>query len=285
MAGWSPRLRRPGPAARNLLGFGSYVTASGLLWLIYSQADQAIAAKVVGPVALGYYGLAFQIISMPTSRLAAGFGQVAYPVFCRMQTEPERIRDWYLRLLAVLGALGLPVFVGLGLVAWDGVALGLGPKWLPAVSSLQLLCLPGYFLFLNCTLYPVFNALNRPDLAARYNAAYALIMPLAFLLLGNTYGLAGICTAWMILYPLIGGTMVALSRPVLGFGVREMACTQASAWASVAVMAVVVMSVQASLPGADRAPRAWPSRSPRVPLLTRSPSGPWPDGRCSRTCV
>ncbi len=254
LSGWVPRLRLPGASGRGLLRFGLNVTGSALLWQAYTQADFAVAAKVAGPRSLGYYGLAFQIISMPSSRIAVSFSQAAYAVFCRLQDRHDQVRDWYLRLVALMGAIALPVYAGMALVADDGVRVVLGEKWAPAVVPLQLLCVPGYALFLMLTLHPVMNALGRSDLPAKYNAVFTLTMPAAFLLLGRRYGLVGICSAWAVCYPVISLALVRLSRPVLGFGPAELARAHVPACASAAVMVAAVLAVQRALPGADRAP-------------------------------
>lgn len=253
LAGWIPRLRLPGPSSRGLFKFGLHATGSTLLWQTYSQADFLIAARVVGPKSLGYYGLAFQIVSMPTTRLAGAFSQVAFTVFCRLQDDRERIQDWYLRLVGLMGAAALPVFAGMALTADDGVAVVLGPKWGPAVTPLRLLCVPGYALFLMCTIQPVLNAFGRADLPAKFNAVYTLVMPASFFLLGRRYGLVGICAAWAVCYPLVSAVLVALSRPVLGFGVWTLVRSQLPALASAGLMSAAVLGVRHALPGAGLA--------------------------------
>ena len=89
--------RWPGPRARTLLVFGLHLSLGSLLWFAYSNADYAIVGKTVGTVALGFYTLAFQLMSLPVQKLTANINQVAYPVFCRLQHDPVRMRAWYLR--------------------------------------------------------------------------------------------------------------------------------------------------------------------------------------------
>ncbi len=69
VAGWRPRLSRPGKESWELLRFGMHLSFSSLLWFIYSNSDFAIVGKLAGGTALGYYALAFQLISLPVQKL------------------------------------------------------------------------------------------------------------------------------------------------------------------------------------------------------------------------
>jgi O-antigen/teichoic acid export membrane protein len=252
-ARWVPRLRWPGSSARELVGFSVHVTISGVAWYVFSQSDFAVVGRIAGPVALGYYSLAFLIISIPVAKLSTTFNQVSFPVFCRLQHDPCKMRQWYLRTTALLGAIGMPLFAGMALVAEDGVVVVLGEKWRPAVFSLRLLSFAGLVMFFNCTLHPLLNALGRPDIPAKYNVTCAVLMPACFALLGSRYGLGGICAVWVVIYPLITGTLVILSRRVTGFGLAEIGRSLSPVCGSVALMAVVVVAAQQSMPDDSRA--------------------------------
>jgi O-antigen/teichoic acid export membrane protein len=221
LAAWWPRLGWPGKGAWDLLRFGSQVSGATLLWFLYSNSDFAILGKLAGPVVLGYYALAFQLISMPVQKITALCNQVAYPVFCRLQGEPERMRDWYLRLTALLGLLGAPVLVGMALVAEDAIPVVLGARWLPAVLPFRLLSLVGMVMIVGASLPPLFNALGRPDINLRYTAACAALLPVSFFLLGKAFGVLGVCLAWLVGYPVIVAVLVWSTRRVTGFGLRE----------------------------------------------------------------
>jgi teichuronic acid exporter len=251
---WTPRLRMPGASVGGLLAFGFHVCGANLLWFLYSQADFVVVGRIAGPVELGYYALAFQIITIPVNKLASNFNLVTYPVFCRLQHRPEQIRNWYLRVTAMLGVLGIPLFVGMSLVARDAIPVALGTKWLPVVLPFQLLSLAGLFLFFNCTLKPVYTALGRPDVITKFNATCVLLLPAGFALAGLRYGLAGVCMVWVVGFPLINYSFMALTRKITGFGPLDLIRSQKPALQAVSIMTVAVVATQWSLSSAGYAP-------------------------------
>ena len=126
---WRPRFLWPGPGGWALLAFGAHVSLGSMLWYTSSNCDFIIVGKLLGTTALGWYALAFQLISMPVQKLTANTNQIVYPVFCRLRHDPARLRDWYLRLTVLLGFLGMPALAGMALTADDAFALVLGERW------------------------------------------------------------------------------------------------------------------------------------------------------------
>ncbi len=175
-AGWRPRLTWPAAGSGELLKFGIHASLASLLWFVYSNSDFAIVGKLAGATALGYYALAFQLISLPVQKLTANTNQIVYPVFCRLRHDPALLRDWYLRLTVLLGFLGMPAMAGMALVAEDGFALVLGPRWQPAVLPFQLLSVVGILMVYGVSLPPLLNALGRPDVNVRYAGTCTLLV-------------------------------------------------------------------------------------------------------------
>ncbi len=244
LAGWRPRLRWPGPRARGLLAFGLHVSLGSLLWFVYSNSDFAIVGKLAGPVALGYYALAFQLISLPVQKLTANVNQVAYPVYCRLQQDPARLRDWYLRLTGLLGFFGLPVLVGMVLVADDAFLVVFGTQWTPAVLPFQLLSGAGLVMLLSASLPPLLNALGRPDLNLKYTALCTLVFPACFVPAGLAYGLIGICVVWVVVYPLMVAGLFTWTKPLTGVGLTRLLRVQAPMLGAGAFMTLVVLAVR-----------------------------------------
>jgi O-antigen/teichoic acid export membrane protein len=216
-ARWRPQLIWPGRKSQDLLRFGIQVSGASLLWFFYSNSDYAILGKLVGPEALGAYALAFQLISLPVQKLTAITNQAVYPVFCRLQDDPAKMRDWYLRLTAVLGLIGIPALAGLALVADDAIPVVLGSRWVPAVLPLRLLSVVGMVMVVSASLPPLFNALGRPDINVRYALACTLLLPPGFAVLGSWLGVVGVCLVWLVGYPLLVGALVFATRGLTGF--------------------------------------------------------------------
>ncbi len=129
-----------------------------MLWYVYSNADFAVVGKLLGQTVLGYYSLAFQLMSLPVQKLTDNVNQVIYPVYCRLQGDRPRLRDSYLRLTVLLSVLGVPVLTGMALVAGDAFIVLLGTKWIEAVRPFQLLCLVGSIMVVMNSFPPLLNA-------------------------------------------------------------------------------------------------------------------------------
>src|SRR6266545_309455 len=252
LAGWRPRLRLPGVRARGLLAFGLSVSLSSLLWFVYSNSDFAIVGKLTGPVALGFYALAFQLISLPVQKLTANVNQVAYPVFCRLQDDRPRLRDWYLRLTVLLGCLGAPALVGMALVAEDAFALILGDKWLPAVLPFQLLSAVGVLMIYGASVPALLSAVGRPDANLKYTFVCVLVYPPCFALAASSHGLLGVCVVWLALYPIMLTALVWRTRQLTAVGPLDLLRAQTPVLAAVGFMAAAVWLAQRCLAGWDQ---------------------------------
>lgn len=242
----------PSRAAAGLARYGIHVSASALLWFIYSNADFAVLGALLGPVFLGYYALAYQLISLPVQKISGIANQVMFPVYCKLQDDPARLRDWFLRLTVLQDFVALPILTGMALVAEDGLPILLGEQWRPAVLPTQLLCPVGALMMVSTALPPLLNAAGRPDINLRYTALCALLFPVSFLAAGwwgeqengSEGGLVGVCAAWLCLYPLVVTGLIFLTRRLTGVTPLALLRSHVPVLIGLCVMAITVLSVQ-----------------------------------------
>jgi O-antigen/teichoic acid export membrane protein len=254
-SGWRPRFAPLSHRVKGLLRFGIHVSLGTFLWYLYSNVDYAFVGNFSGPVILGYYALAFQLTSMPAEKLTANINKIAYPTFCRLQSDRARLDDWFARLLTLVGFIGMPVMVGMALVAEDGVAVVLGDKWLPAVLPLQLLSVAG-LVKVYSAMYPMlWTALGRPDLNFKLSLICAIFFPVCYYVAGLWWGMVGVCLVWMIAYPLVILGMVHGTREVTGASLADLARSQGAIFMGTALMATLVLSFEWCTPDLSRLSR------------------------------
>jgi teichuronic acid exporter len=242
----------PSRAAANLVRYGVHVSGSSLLWFTYSNADFAVLGALLGPLFMGYYALAFQLISLPVQKIVATANQIMFPVYCKLHGDRARLRDWFLRLTVLQDFVALPILAGMALVAEDGLPVLLGNQWRPAVLPLQLLCPVGGLMMMSAALPPLLNAIGRPDVTFRYSAICAAVFPVSFLgagwwgahAHGEGGGLVGVCLAWLCLYPLLVTGLFFLTRSLTGISPIDMLRSHLPILAGLTIMTVSVLAVQ-----------------------------------------
>lgn len=70
-----------------MLRFGGTITANSLIVYLGYKLRKVLLGRILGPEALGLYGRAYQLASMPTDYLNGGIGSVAFSALSRIQEE------------------------------------------------------------------------------------------------------------------------------------------------------------------------------------------------------
>ena len=197
---------------------------------------------------LGIYSFAFQLISLPVQKLTANVNQVAFVAFCRLQDDRPRLRSWYLRLTVLLSVIAVPALTGLALIADDAIPLLLGEKWRGAVLWFQLLSPVGALMVVAATVPPLLLALGRPDLNLRYTAACAILYPPTFYVAALLDGVRGVCIAWLVLYPILAGCLIQLTRPITTVSLLDVIAVHRQILVGDAAMIAAVLAVRLVAP-------------------------------------
>jgi O-antigen/teichoic acid export membrane protein len=138
-SGWRPGRPRLDNEITALLRFGGTVTLNGLVIYAGYNFEKILLGRYWGSDALGMYGRAFQLISLPTSNLNAAIGAVAFAALSRLQDDPERFKTYFLRGYAVALSMTIPATIFCALFADDIVIVVLGPAWTDAAIISRLL--------------------------------------------------------------------------------------------------------------------------------------------------
>lgn len=129
------------PEAKPLLVFGFSTIGAMLSDFAARNLDTLIIGGVLGATSLGFYSMAYQIIRVPDMLIVGPLYLYIFTAVSRTASEgrPEAIQRLALACVRLSASSLMPLFVGLALVADLAVSILLGPKWLGAIPSLQLL--------------------------------------------------------------------------------------------------------------------------------------------------
>lgn len=155
-----------GRPSRRVLGelhsFASGVVSGRLLGSISNNADYLLVGRLLGITALGFYGMAWDLLRFVPDRLYKVAGRVTVPAFCRIQDQPEEMRQAFLNFLGYISRLVVPILVCVAVAAPELLRDIYGNKWLPAALPLRVLSLGLIGVGMRAGMGAVYYAKGRP---------------------------------------------------------------------------------------------------------------------------
>lgn len=249
MARWRPRLRFSREALAPLLGYGSYVTATGLVQAVAWRLDRPVIGHRLSPADLGYLAMAQQVISSPMQVVVQMVRRVTFPVMASVQDDDARLRRGYLLAQHGLMVVMAPVALGLWALAEPVVAVLLGPGW-EVVAVLMGFTTVGMLL----QSVSNFNAsLFAAKGQARFQFRWSLLstaISLLVLFLTVPYGLVALVAARLASSVVLTAVNAAFAIRLIGQPAGELLGVLARPALSALVMAAAVTALRPHLPEA-----------------------------------
>jgi PST family polysaccharide transporter len=227
---WVPGMPHRGTEIGSMVRFGGTATLNSLVVYVAYNIEKVLLGRFWGAEALGIYGRAYQLVNIPTENLNSATGGVLFAALSRLQNEPERLKNYFLKSYSLVLSLTLPISVACALYADEIILLVLGPKWGDAAPIFTLLTPTILILAL---INPMYWLLVSIGLAGRSLKLGLVIAPLVIsaYMIGLPYGPRGVAFAYSVALALwvvphllwcIQGTMISpkdllqtVGRPML----------------------------------------------------------------------
>jgi O-antigen/teichoic acid export membrane protein len=192
---WIPGAPRRRSGIRSMVHFGGAITLNGLVAYIATNCDKILLGRFWGVDALGMYGRAYQLVNIPTDNLNQAAGEVAFSALSRLQDDPQRLRNYFLKGYSLVLALTVPITVACALFANDITLVLLGPRWIAGAPILRLLA-PTILVFAIAN--PLFWLLTSLGLVKRSLKMSFVLAPVMVgsYLIGLPYGPQGVAFAY-----------------------------------------------------------------------------------------
>lgn len=192
---------RPGfnrQVAPEVLAFGLPVAGANVLSWALLNLDNVVISRLAGPVALGFYFLAFNISNWPMSALGQVVRSISIPAFARLATG--RSDKSLSTMMGPVWAVALLAGLMLAVLSAPLIELVYGSRWLPAAALLVWLGMFG-------ALRTLFD-LSASYLLARGAAKATLVVQIVWI--------AGLLPAAIVGMLVSGTTAVAAAHLLTG---------------------------------------------------------------------
>jgi len=202
---WHPRFRISMDKVRELLSFGVYTAGHSLLHFFSGQTDKMLIGYFLGARALGYYFIAYKVLTMGMNLTARSTQQVAFSLFSRVQKDRQQLRRTFYKVIRVVSIFAFPVLAGIAVLAPEMIGTLLGERWDPSIPAVRPLMLAGALQSILFYHDAALKAAGRPDLQFRLKAVSTVLCMCVLLLVvrrGISAVAGGYAAALYVTYPL-----------------------------------------------------------------------------------
>jgi O-antigen/teichoic acid export membrane protein len=178
-------------AARDFSRFSVAAWGSGVVYILSSNADYLLVGKLLGSTALGFYGMAWDLLRFVPDRLHRVAGRVTFPAFCQLQDDNEALARAYIDFFDYIARVVLPIAACAAIAAPEILRTIYGSQWVPSELPMRLLA-PGLALSgLRLGIGSVYYSKNRPALDMFLHGARLVLLIITVVGLSR-WGLFGV---------------------------------------------------------------------------------------------
>ncbi len=179
-------------AARDFGRFTTSVWGARTIYTCSSNADFLLVGRFLGSNALGFYGMAWDLLRFVPDRLFRVAGRVTFPAFSRVQDDNLQMANAFTDFTSYIARFVLPIMAMAAIAAPEFVAFVYGPKWLPAVLPIRLLSIGFTLMGLRIGIGSVFYSKDHPSYDMWTHGIRLILIGVTVLPLSMFTGLGGV---------------------------------------------------------------------------------------------
>ena len=231
----------------DLFAFEINELGSRVLNFFSRRSDDLLIGLFLGPVALGFYSVAYRTMYIMTDLFASSLSTVAFSLFSRLQADPESMRRNFLNATRLSSLFAFPAFIGLGVLAPEFVRGVLGEQWTESIPVLQVLLIVGALQSVSLFNNVVLKSMGKPSWALGFTALATVGNLIGFLIVVR-YGIVAVAAAYVIRGYLMAPLAVYLVGKLIHLDYGAYLRQYISPLASSAVMVAAIVLAQSLLP-------------------------------------
>ena len=170
------------------LKIGIYQVGGQIINYFNRDLDIILIGKLFSVDVLGGYSLAKQLVSRPSQVINPILVKVASPALAKFQLNYKLLKTNYLKLISIVSAINIPIYLGIIIFAPIIVELMYGPGFENIVILVRVLCVYMIFRAIGNPIGSLVIATGRTELEFYWNLLNLLVMPI-FIYVGASYGI------------------------------------------------------------------------------------------------
>lgn len=207
---------------RELLPFGLRVMATNGIAYFSRNVDNILVGRVLGVVALSYYGMAYRVLVIPVQMIGQTVSRVMLPAFSRLADRRDLLAETLVKATEMLAVVTVPLMGLLAVASHEVVVVVLGREWLPAAPLLTVLSVAGARETVLYVTGPLMTATGRVTLLVRYELL-ATAVQVAGIVIGLRWGVLGVAVGYTVAGFLLSPVLLLIQRRLAGVTARSQA--------------------------------------------------------------
>lgn len=217
---WRPLFVFSKTSFYQLYGFGGKILLTGLLSTAYNNIYSLVIGKFYNSAALGLYNRAYTLSVYPSSNLVNIISRVIYPIECTLQNDNIKLRQSFLKTIAITSYVIFPLMIGLAVLSKPFIMVILSPKWEEAATYLFITSLAlmwNHIMFLN---WQLLSVKGRTDLSLK-SEIIKKIFSVLILVCSIPFGVTTMCWGQVFYSFLDMAIIILFLRPIIGIGYMD----------------------------------------------------------------
>ncbi|HVR43501.1 MAG TPA: lipopolysaccharide biosynthesis protein [Thermoanaerobaculia bacterium] len=217
---WRPRASLPRDLIAPMVRYGRGIVGVNAIAAVVHHADLVVVGRMIGATALGLYQVASKIPEATVTVVVWVAAKVLFPAFSKLQGSVEHLRRAYLKALAWVSLVTVPMAAGLFVAAEPLILALFGPKWSGAVPLLRWLAIYAGIRSIGTHAGDVLKATGRSGLLASLGLIKAAILVPALIAAGRL-GAEAVAMTLAIVTFMTSLLNIAIVRRILRFSLAD----------------------------------------------------------------
>ncbi|MBO0981018.1 lipopolysaccharide biosynthesis protein [Microbacterium sp. SD291] len=197
LAGWWPSRYRPDEDMGGLYGFGLTLFGSQMLTYITRESGPVIIGRLFGPIPVGLYNRAAQVVNTSMNQLRGPLGQVAMSTLSKIQHDDVLFMRFVARGQTLVCIPLLALTGGIAAAAQPLTEVVLGSQWHAAAPFIAMLAIGQGVDSLASIAGWIFTARGLGRALVWYTV-FTSVVRVGSLLIGAVYGPIGVAVAFAV---------------------------------------------------------------------------------------